>query len=374
MEKGNTSQEHNIFVAIKGADAADFAQGARQVLDKLESERQSRSENGEALVWIRVFLSDVINQLPQIKEELDSLAESCAVSVIEQPPLEGGKIDIMACFLAGASAERIITEDDGLDEDEKYVYANVWSISTPQGEFIYHAFRPEGSDVEILSERSQTSMAFEAHNMLLEMCGMSIKDNTLRTWLFCRDIDHTYHGIVKGRNEFFAENGLTKDTHFIASTGIGGYTSHPEAFVGVEFLSRDGGNKDVEYLHALSHLNPTAQYGVAFERGTAFAYGDRKVLLISGTASIDNKGNCIHQGNVSRQTERLIENTDALLKDGGATKDDIKMMIFYLRDASDYQRVKTVAESLLPNVPMVFTHARVCRPGWLVEAESIAIK
>ena len=36
------------------------------------------------------------------------------------------------------------------------------------------------------------------------------------------NIDGNYKGVVEARREFFAEHGLTPDTHFIASTGIEG--------------------------------------------------------------------------------------------------------------------------------------------------------
>ncbi len=52
--------------------------------------------------------------------------------------------------------------------------------------------------------------------------GGSLLKNCVRTWLFVRDIDMEYAGVVKGRNRAFEESGLTAKTRFIASTGIGG--------------------------------------------------------------------------------------------------------------------------------------------------------
>ena len=46
----------------------------------------------------------------------------------------------------------------------------------------------------------------------------------------------------------------------------------------------------MRHLYAASHMNRTSDYGVSFERGTAIEYGDRIHALISGTASIDNRG------------------------------------------------------------------------------------
>ena len=52
----------------------------------------------------------------------------------------------------------------------------------------------------------------------------------------------------------------------------------------------------IQFLYAPTHLNPTYEYGVTFERGTAVTYGDRKQIFISGTASIDNKGEIYIRG------------------------------------------------------------------------------
>ena len=59
----------------------------------------------------------------------------------------------------------------------------------------------------------QTKKLFETLEPLL--------NNTLRTWIYIKDIDNNYIDMVRARNEIFDKNNLTKDTHFIASTGIG---------------------------------------------------------------------------------------------------------------------------------------------------------
>lgn len=70
-------------------------------------------------------------------------------------------------------------------------------------------------------------------------------------------------------------------------------------------------------LYARDYLNPTYEYGVTFERGVRVDYGDRSHIFISGTASIDNRGRVVHAGDVRRQTERMWENVEALLREGG---------------------------------------------------------
>ena len=127
------------------------------------------------------------------------------------------------------------------------------------------------------------------------------------------------------------------------------------------------------YLHGSTHLNPTHEYGVTFERGTAITYGDRRHLLISGTASINNRGEVMHPGDIVAQTERMLENISVLLAEGGASMEDIAQSIVYLRDVADYSVVHQMLEKRLPHLPRVITLAPVCRPAWLIEMECIAI-
>ena len=98
--------------------------------------------------------------------------------------------------------------------------------------------------------------------------------------------------------------------------------------------------EQVQYLKALDHLSPTYIYGVTFERGTSVAYRDRKHIIISGTASIDSKGEILHPGDVSLQLDRTIENIDVLLDQAGASLDDMCMSIAYVRDRSDLETIQ----------------------------------
>ena len=49
-------------------------------------------------------------------------------------------------------------------------------------------------------------------------------------------------------------------------------------------------------------------------------------------------------------------------------------MIVYLRDVADYELVRRLYAERFPDKPCVIVHAPVCRPGWLVEMECMAVK
>jgi enamine deaminase RidA (YjgF/YER057c/UK114 family) len=136
----------------------------------------------------------------------------------------------------------------------------------------------------------------------------------------------------------------------------------------------DGLQKEqIHYLYAPTHLNPTYEYGVSFERGTYVDYGDRRHVFISGTASINNKGEIMYPGDVRKQTERMWENVETLLKEADCGFEHVGHLLVYLRDIADYTVVKDMFDKRFPNIPKVFLLAPVCRPGWLVEMECMAI-
>lgn len=155
----------------------------------------------------------------------------------------------------------------------------------------------------------------------------------------------------------------------------------PSTFLTIPHINEE--NK--KYLQALEHLNPTHEYGVAFERGTRVTIPVHSVnsdgnqqfkqqYFISGTASIDKQGDVVYEGDIVRQTGRLLENIGALLKDGDATMNDIQYFIIYLRDISDYHTVDRLMQQFYPQIPRIIVDAKVCRPGWLIEMECIAEK
>jgi len=148
-----------------------------------------------------------------------------------------------------------------------------------------------------------------------------------------RDIDNNYAGMVEARKKFFDDLGLTKETRYVASTGIEGKAANAGALVSMDSLSFGNIVEDqLAPMNAFENLSPTIVYGVTFERGLRVTFGDRSHLYISGTASIDKNGEILHSGNVVKQTERTIENVAALLSGQGAMLYDLAYLLCYVRN------------------------------------------
>lgn len=226
-----------------------------------------------------------------------------------------------------------------------------------------------------LDAEGQMYQIFQKYEDLLAQEFMTVSSHCVRTWIYVRDIDHNYGGVVAGRKRFFEEIGLTPDTHYIASTGIAGTHRDPRVLVMMDALAiPDLPAGSLSYLHASDHLSRTIQYGVTFERGVAFSYGGQRYTLISGTASIDSNGNILHEGDSGKQTLRTLENIGALLAEDGAGMEDIASALVYLRNPEDARTVSQTIDRRLPCLDYLMLHAPVCRPGWLVEIECIAVR
>ena len=118
----------------------------------------------------------------------------------------------------------------------------------------------------------------------------------------------------------------------------------------------------------------------SFSRGLRLEFGNVVVLLISGTASIDEHGRSVHVGDFRGQVRRTFHNITGLLAAEGATWKDIVRTTCYLRDIErDYEafneeRTRFYAEQGLDPLPAsTGIQAILCRPELLVEIEAIAI-
>ena len=271
--------------------------------------------------------------------------------------------EILRC--GDAAAVSIIGQKPLLKEETA-----VWEVPFEDEDFIWSAgIIPDDTSAD---SEGQMRQILEKYEALLSAQGLSIRDNCLRTWIFVRDIDNNYAGVVKGRKDYFDTIGLTEKTHYIASTGIEGNHADSSVLVTMDaFAVRGIDARQVKYLQALDHLNPTHEYGVTFERGTAFTHNGHRHLFISGTASIDDKGNVLYIGNVRKQTERAVENIRALLKDSPfpVNLEDAAQAIVYLRNDEDAPTVRAALAELVPGLKYIMVHGPVCRPTWLVEIE-----
>ena len=319
----------------------------------------------ESAVFRRIFLSDAINQTPFLRTTPigDDTTNATALSIIGQSPAGGAKVSMLAYHTAGPSrvTKRRLSRNHLLIE--RHGVRHLWSTRLCAG-----ATSDRGSSsqqtIEIFGDLIENLSAF----------GANLKNNCVRTWLFMKDVDVFYQGMVEARRSLFETEGLTADTHYIASTGIEGACCHPFDLVSMDAYSvLDLKPEQTTYLNDYSRLCATKRYGVTFERATKVAFADRAHYFISGTAAIDSEGQIVHRGDVMRQLDHAVTNVEALLRSGQSSFDDMMYLLVYLRDPSDYSNASRYLRSRFRKLPVLIVQGAVCRPEWLVEVEGQAV-
>jgi len=118
----------------------------------------------------------------------------------------------------------------------------------------------------------------------------------------------------------------------------------------------------------------------SFSRGMRIDLNGLTILLISGTASIDERGVSVHVGDFRAQMQRTLANITGLLESEGCTWHDIVRTTCYLRDIErDYEAFNEERtaffkqQGLDPLPASTGIQAILCRPELLIEIEAIAM-
>lgn len=361
----NGAQE--IFLAITTDNHEQFSAALTQVQQLYLSAAEQLAFTREDLVFGRVSLDSrerftAFRQSPLFQE-----LQHSALSLIVQPPMNSSMISVLVYCIKGDTVSKSEGADNGLGKKGSVLvrgenYSQLW-LSNITGD--------AGTSLE-----EQTESAFNTSKKALGENGMTLLPNGLRTWVYVGDIDNKYTSMTEARKEWFAQEGLTDATRYLASTGVEGVSVEEGIGVTMDFMGTAGlQDEQIEKMEVLDNMPPTISYAVTFERGLKVRFGDRTHYHISGTASIDNQGNVIHLDDVAKQAERMVENVKALLKESGSAMDEMVYCIGYLRNPEDYPVVKDILEKHLPaQIPLIVVHGAICRPEWLVEIEGIAVK
>jgi 2-iminobutanoate/2-iminopropanoate deaminase len=134
--------------------------------------------------------------------------------------------------------------------------------------------------------------------------------------------------------------------------------------------------------HAPHVINEAYNYQKpsSFSRALRLDFGDYKVLLISGTASVNEEGKAEHIGDFKAQLWRTYVNITNLLSAEGMTWHDVVRTTNYLRDIErdyeEFNKIRTTFYNWMNLDPLPAStgiQARLCWETLLVEIETYAI-
>jgi enamine deaminase RidA (YjgF/YER057c/UK114 family) len=135
-------------------------------------------------------------------------------------------------------------------------------------------------------------------------------------------------------------------------------------------------------VHAPGVINEAYNYQrpSSFSRALKLDLGDYKILLVSGTASVNEEGKAEHVGDFRAQLWRTYRNITNLLQAEGMTWHDVVRTTNYLRDIerdyADFNKIRTTFYRWLGLDPLPAStgiQARLCWETLLVEIEVYAI-
>jgi enamine deaminase RidA (YjgF/YER057c/UK114 family) len=352
------------FLTATASDGISFKEATEELAESYASVLNDNGLDDTTLQFTRFYFSDIVNDYKcLIESKLFGMVKNGAVSFIQQAPLAGGQLGILVYHIKSDSSSKYKKTSFGIQKiyTEGEHYSLLWNAGL--------------SNKKYKDSAMQSLRIFSDLSLDLKNYGMNVRNNTLRTWIYVRDVDNNYAGMIDARRELFNVIGLTADTRYIASTGIEGQTYDTSALVAMDALSiQNIKEEQIIKMEALENLSSTAVYGVTFERGTRLRFGDRSHMHISGTASIDNLGNIMYESDIRRQTVRTLDNIKALLSPHGATLSDMQYLIIYLRNTKHLKLIEDLIAQIVPeNVPLMPVEGPVCRPGWLIEMEGVAI-
>lgn len=357
------------FFTINSKEEISFCQELITLYDAYMMALEKCGLSDDTQIFSRFFLSDIANQKDKLlQSKIFNVARKGAVSIIQQGPLTGGSICLLVYHIKSNNnsfTKKIFNYNEENWRNGTIIHGNHYDL----------LWTTNFSGIGPFDSYKQTYEIFQSFNKIMVDNKMTLLDNAIKTWVYVRDIDNHYKGMIKSRKAFFKEQGLTPETRYIASTGIGGISKEANSLVSLDAFSISQlRHEQIVRMDALKNLSPTIKYGVTFERGTRVRFGDRSHLYISGTASIDKNGKIMHPTDVRKQTQRTLDNIKALLAPHGASLSDLAYLIVYLRSYKDKNKVIEVIEKEVPaDIPSLFVEGTICRHTWLVELEGMGI-
>jgi enamine deaminase RidA (YjgF/YER057c/UK114 family) len=348
------------------ADALDAASQAAAVYRAILVLLDAEGGSYEHVVAETIFLRDLrAGQARGLAlAAWDATGHRPATLEIEQPPLDERaclEVSVQA-IVPGESplrASPVVTMPDG-DGGARGLLVEIG----PERRFYAAGLCAAGSDAY-----QQTLGMFGLAEELLQKAGMEFRD-VVRTWIHLRHMDRDYSALNRARREFFAAREIAPPP---ASTGIGGGPVSPEhdLCLSVYAVLTPGG--PARTVMTTPTLNEASEYGADFVRGLRVTEANKVALYASGTASIDERGQTVHVGDVDAQAERMLLNIATLLERQGARYSDVVHAITYVKHVGDAGRIRRkLREAGFEGFPQAMVVAPICRPGLLCETEALA--
>ncbi len=219
---------------------------------------------------------------------------------------------------------------------------------------------------------SQTITCMQQIEIALQKAGMNLS-HLVRTWFYLDDLLAWYDEFNEVRTKLFHTHGVFERV-VPASTGIGARNPAGAALAaGALAICPRHGRVHVEEVPSPLQC-PATDYRSSFSRAVEVAFPDRRMLMVSGTASIAADGTSMFSDDVAKQIHLTLDVAEAILKSRQMDWENTTRAIGYFRNFDDMPLFeKCCRDRGIAPLPFVPVHATVCRDDLLFEIELDAI-
>ena len=296
------------------------------------------------------------------------------VSYVAQAPC-GGELVLEVHELTGFSP-------DAVHYKEGYI-----TVEQPGYKFLFLGGVRGTSLADSISRQSQE--LFDKVEKILAAEAMPVA-SIVRQWNYIEKIvavdsagHQHYQDFNDVRSRFYSQADWKEG--YPAATGIG--TQWGGVMVDIDALLVEGGSVGVYPLdnplqvpaHAYSGrvlLGGSQKTTPKFERGKALAFECGQLVYVSGTAAIRGEQSLAGVG-IEAQTQATLENIAHLISkenlkaSGVSVANDARLQILrvYVKQKEDEAIARAMIEKALPNLPVLYVVADVCRDELLIEME-----
>ena len=237
---------------------------------------------------------------------------------------------------------------------------------------------------------TQSEEVFAKLDSLLSAYGFEV-DDIVRQWNYIgnivsyKDGKQNYQEFNDTRSRYYAKGEWRNG--YPAATGIGSTDGIIVGGIAFKRASGDGIYPIDNPLQIAAHIYSknvlidndanAVKSTPKFERAKLIESVGGVYCFVSGTAAIRGEES-VDANSARLQTVKTIENIEYLVSKENLTKFGCKpydleyaFIHIFIKNAEDYQEVRTVVEEAYPNVPAIYSIADVCRSELLVELEGI---
>ena len=364
-----------VSVEDKGADPVDVCSNIyKKIIEIIDNEKMD-------IVYERIFGSlSIQDKIIETRcKVLEKISDNCRLpyTYIQGQPVWGeGLAGIHIRSIKVSHKENIWTI-----YDDKVACGRGWIKDNTR--FIVLQNIHTNGNVGRQSREEQTDNMFDRAQGILEEEGADYK-NVVRTWIYLSNILGWYNEFNSVRNKKYRKFNIIPESYskeninklyLPASTGIQGennigaaaimdiYVVIPEKNSGIEIESTSGAVQNAAF-----------HYGSAFSRAISIYEPDNTQILVSGTASIDDRGKSVFQDDAKSQMVQTFDVISALIKEKGAKLKDIYDSTIYLKRPEDINELQTTLKEYgLKEMPAICVLADICRDELLFEVDAVVV-